>query len=115
MYKKLTVFAIALTLFAGVFAMNAEVAGEKIAEAVPNGGVPGNWTGTYAPVLNATEDVFELMGDISALLSANSGVLTVLAITLVIVSLLGIIPLAFGLTLIFLAINMGKQGYNKYR
>ena len=42
-------------------------------------------------------------------LSTNSGTYTVLAITLVIVSLLGIVPL------IFLAINMGKQGYNKYR
>jgi len=114
MNTKLFATFVALAFIVSGMAMITPNKAINVATPSFNGGIPGNWTGTYSAVMNATEDVFILLGDTSTLLSEYAGTITVLAITLVIVAIMGVIPIAFAIGLFMFAFGKVQKARKSY-
>jgi len=70
------------------------------------------WTGPYSDVMNATQDIFNLYGDIGSLLGQNIGNTLSATIQLFIYSILVIMPFAivFGVVITAIMMVKGKAG-----
>jgi len=72
------------------------------------------WSGTYAEVMNATQDIFDLYGDIGTLMALNIGNTLSATIQLFIFSILVLMPFAIIVGVAVTAIVMIKASTRKF-
>ena len=113
MNRKLSVAFVGLVVLATFVVLFALPGGEETGISVSRNAQGaysnGTWTGTYAEVMNATQDVFNLYGDFGTLLGQNVGNTLSATIQLFIYTLLVVMPFAVVLGLIATAVYMVRS------